>query len=243
VAIMNQSAARQTFGNENPIGKRINVFWSGDPEAEVVGVVADIRHDSLGTEPSATLFLSNAQRPNQFNSLVVRARADPAAVVAAVKEQVRAVDPDQGVSDIKTMDQLAAESIARPRVQAALMGVFGLVALLLACVGIYAVVSYSVEQRTREMGIRLALGAGPSYILRMVLREGLTLAAAGIFAGLIASVALTRYLATLLYTVRPTDAAVYASVSAILAAAALAGCYIPARRATHVDPAVVLRDE
>jgi putative ABC transport system permease protein len=240
---LNQSAARQIYPDENPLGKRLNVFWSGDREVEVIGVVADIRHDALSTEPSPTLFLPNAQRPNTFNALVVRAKGDSAPVVAAVKEQIRAIDPDQGASDIKTMEQLAAQSIARPKVQATLMALFGLVALVLACVGIYAVVSYSVEQRTRELGIRLALGAAPFSILRMVLREGLILAGSGIAAGLLAAAALTRYLATLLYTVRPTDTLVYASVSAILAAAAVAGCYVPARRATRVDPAIVLREE
>ncbi len=243
VAVLNQLAARQIFPGENPIGKRLNVFWNGEPEAEVVGVVADMRHDALGVEPYPTVFLPNAQRPNTFNALVVRTKGDPGAIVAAVKEQVRAVDPNQGAAEIKTMEELAAQSIARPKAQATLMGVFGLVALALACVGIYSVVSYSVEQRTREMGIRLALGAAPLSILRMVLREGLYLAGSGIAAGLLAAAALTRYLSTLLYTVRPTDTGVYATVSAILAAAALAGCYFPARRATRVDPVVVLREE
>jgi predicted permease len=243
VAILNKAAARQIFADENPLGKRLSVFWTGDPEVEVVGVVADIRHDALSTEPAPTLFLPNAQRPNAFNALVVRTKGDPAAVVAAVKEQIRAVDPDQGASDIKTMEELTAQSIARPKVQATLMSVFGLVALVLACVGIYAVVSYSVEQRTRELGIRLALGAAPLSILRMVLREGLFLAGSGIVAGLLAAAALTRYLEAQLYAVRPTDALVYAVVSAVLAAAAVAGCWVPARRATRVDPAVVLREE
>jgi putative ABC transport system permease protein len=243
VVIMNRAAARQTFPDENPIGKRLSVFWNGDPQAEVIGVVGDTRFDTLGTEPIPTLFLPNAQRPNLANALVVRVKGEPSALVAAVKEQMRAVDPDQGTFEIKTMEELTAQSIAQPKVQATLMAVFGLVALVLACVGIYAVVSYSVEQRTREMGIRLALGAAPLSILQMVLREGLWLAGSGIAAGLLAAVALTRYLSTLLYTVRPTDPVVYASVSAILAAAAVAGCYVPARRATRVDPAVVLREE
>ncbi|HLK65455.1 MAG TPA: ABC transporter permease [Bryobacteraceae bacterium] len=243
VAILNKSAARQMYPDENPVGKRMNVFWSGTPDVEIVGVVADIRHDGLNVEPSPTMFLPNAQRPNSFNSLVVRTKGDPAPVVAAVKEQMHQIDPDQGAFEIRTMEQLTAQSIARPKVQATLMGVFGLVALVLACVGIYAVVSYSVEQRTREMGIRLALGAAPLSILQMVLREGLFLAGGGILAGLLAAAGLTRYLSTLLYAVRPTDTLVYASVSATLAAAALAGCYFPARRATRVDPAVVLREE
>jgi len=243
VAILNKSAAQEIYADESPIGKRMNVFWSGDREVEVVGVVADIRHDALSVEPSPTMFLPNAQRPNSLNALVIQAKGDPSSMVTAVKEQIHAVDPDQGYLEVRTMEQLTAQSIAGPKVQAALMGIFGLVALVLACVGIYAVVSYGVEQRTREMGIRLALGAAPRSILRMVLREGFVLAAAGIGSGLVAASALTRYLSTLLYTIRPTDPAVYSAVSAILVIAALAGCYFPARRATHVDPAVVLREE
>ena len=141
------------------------------------------------------------------------------------------------------MEQLISSSVARPRFQTTVLGLFGFVALALACLGIYSVISYSVEQRSREMGIRLALGAASRSILRMVLREGLWLAGAGIAAGLLAALALTRYLATLLYTVRPADSLVYTAVSALLAAAALAGCYVPARRATRVDPAMVLREE
>jgi putative ABC transport system permease protein len=148
-----------------------------------------------------------------------------------------------GAQEIATMEQVMSDAIARPRLQVTLMGIFGLLALSLACVGIYAVISYSVEQRTREMGIRLALGAAPRGIRRLVLREGFVLAAAGIGIGLVAARALTGYLSTLLYTVKPTDSLVFAGVSAVLAAAAMAGCYFPARRATRVDPAVVLRDE
>jgi len=163
--------------------------------------------------------------------------------VAVVKEQIHAVAPHQGVEDIRTMEDVMSRSIARPKLEVALLTVFGLLALVLACVGIYAVISYSVEQRMREMGIRLALGAAPRTILHLVMREGFALSAAGIGIGLLAAMALTRYLKTLLFEIRPTDAPVYATVSAVLAAAALAGCYFPARRATRVDPAVVLREE
>ena len=133
--------------------------------------------------------------------------------------------------------------MARPRLEMTVLAIFGVLALTLACIGIYAVISYSVEQRRREMGIRLALGAAPRGLRQMVLGEGLLLAGGGIAAGLIAALLLTRYLASMLYTIRPTDPAVYAAVSAVLALAAAAGCYFPARRATRVDPAVVLRDE
>ncbi len=243
VLILNRAAAQEIFPNENPIGKRLNVSWQGPPESEVIGVSADIRHNGLEHDAYPTIFLPNGQRPNLFTFLLVRTRGDNASAIAAVRQQIREADPDQGVSDIKTMTDVMADSIARPRIQAALLGVFGMVALALACLGIYAVVSYSVEQRSREMGVRLALGAAPASILGMVLREGLLLAAAGIVVGVVASLALTRYLETMLFAIRATDPQVYVTVCAILAASAAAGCYFPASRATRVDPAVVLREE
>ncbi|MBZ5727472.1 MAG: ABC transporter permease [Acidobacteriia bacterium] len=243
VALLNQAAARANFPGENPIGKRVKVTWSmGPEEVEIVGLAADIRHNALDATPEPCLFLPHAQQPSGFVSLVVRTRAQSLSAVSAVKEQIRAAAPHQGAQEIETMEDVVSASIARPRLDVAILGVFGLLALALAALGIYAVVSYSVEQRTREMGIRLALGAAPRSIRRMVLREGLLLALAGIGAGLAAALGLTRYLASLLYAIRPTDALVYAAVSAVLAAA-IAGCFVPARRATRVDPAVVLREE
>jgi ABC-type antimicrobial peptide transport system permease subunit len=156
---------------------------------------------------------------------------------------MRQVDPDQGTAEIQSMEQMVSSSVAVPRLQTVLLGAFGALGLLLACVGIYAVISYSVAQRLREVGIRLALGAAPGAIRAMVLREGMLLAALGIVGGAAASLALTRYLATMLYTVKPTDPTVFAAVAGILALAAAAGCWFPARRATSVDPAVVLREE
>jgi len=141
------------------------------------------------------------------------------------------------------MDQVLSDYVAKPRLEAAVLGIFGVLALLLACVGTYAVISYSVEQRTREMGIRVAVGAAPQAILGMVLREGLWLAAVGIGAGMLSALALTRYLRSLLFAVTPTDPLVYTLVAAVLALTAFAGCYFPARRATRVDPALVLREE
>jgi len=245
--ILNQTAATMLYPGENPIGKRLMVEWGKSSIApngmEIVGVAADIRHDGLDTKPEPCIFLAHAQQPNGYLSLLVRTRGTPENLIAQVKEQVRAVAPAQGIQDIQTMETVMSDSIARPKLEVAIFGIFGMVALALACVGIYAVISYSVEQRTREMGIRLALGAAPSSILGMVLREGALLAAAGLVGGLLAAFLLTRYLETLLYTIRPTDPLVYASVSGVLSLAAIAGCYFPARRATHVDPAVVLREE
>ncbi len=244
VAILNQAAARMVFPGENPVGQRLQVDWPVYPKpvVEIVGVAADVRHNGLDHKPAPCLFLSQAQAPSGMASLVIRTASDPAAAIAAVKEQMQAAAPNQGVQDVTTMEQLISSSLARPKLEVVLTAIFGVVALALACVGVFAVVSYSVEQRTREMGIRLALGAAPLSILRMVLGEGLSLACAGITAGLLAALGLTRFLATLLYTVRPTDPMVYAVATILLGMAAIAGCYVPARRATRVDPAVVLRE-
>jgi putative ABC transport system permease protein len=243
VAIVNQEAAKLLFGTEDPIGKRIRIFWGLVKEPQIVGVAASMRRDSPDVLPQPTVYICNMQAPSLFASLVIRTQGHPVTAVAAVKEAMRQVDPDQGTAEIQSMEQLVSGSIAGPRLQAVLLGAFGALGLLLACVGIYAVISYSVAQRMREVGIRLALGAAPGAIRGMVLCEGMLLAAAGIAIGAAASLALTRYLATMLYTVKPTDPAVFASVAAILAVAAAAGCWFPAHRATSVDPAVVLREE
>ncbi len=228
---------------ESPLGKRLRIGWFPQNDVEIVGVAGDIRHSDLAQPPNPTVFLASAQGASLLASLVVRYSGDTASAVAAVKEQLRAIDPDQGIEKVQSMEELVSDQVARPRLQATVLGVFGAVALVLACLGIYAVISYSVVQRTREMGIRLALGAAPLSILRGVIGEGMALSAAGITLGIGAAFALTRYLEKLLYTIHPTDPSVYAAVCALLAGAALAGCYFPARRATRVDPAVVLRDE
>ena len=243
VAILNQTAAHMFFADEDPLGKRVSVSWNDAREVQIVGVVADIRHSQLHTKPDPCLFLPNAQQPFPFSSLVVRTTGDPSLLLAAVKEQIREVDPDQGVSEVQTMEQLVADSIASPRLQTLLLSSFGFLALTLACIGIYGVIWYSVSQRTREFGIRLALGAPPGAVFDLVLREGFRLTALGLAIGLAAAFALTRYMKILLYEVEPTDPATFAGVSALLLLVAAAACYFPASRATRVDPAVVLRDE
>jgi predicted permease len=244
VGILNLTAAQQIFPGENPVGKRLRVAWGQGPnEVEIVGITADIRHRGLDAEPDPCLFMPQAQQPSAFVSLLVRTAADPVSLIPAVKQQIHAVYPSQGIQDIQTMEDVVAGSIARPKLDATIMAVFGAMALTLACLGIYAVISYSVEQRMREMGIRLALGAAPAGILGMVLGEGMTLAAAGIVAGIGASLGLTRYLSSLLYAVKPADPAVFGAVTVVLALAAAGGCYFPARRATRADPAMVLREE
>jgi putative ABC transport system permease protein len=243
VVIINRAVAAMLYPGENPLGKRVRLDWTFVTNAEIVGVAENTRHDDVNVEPQPTVYVCNMQAPSLFASLLVRTQGDPMTAVAAVKEAMRQVDPDQGTAEIQSMEQMVSASIAGPRLQAALLGVFGGLGLLLACVGIYAVISYSVTQRLREVGIRLALGAAPGAIRGMVLREGMLLAAIGIAIGVGASLLLTRYLATMLYTVKPTDPAVFGSVGVVLAVAAAMGCWFPAMRATSVDPAVVLREE
>jgi len=221
----------------------LRVAWGGATNPEVVGVAEDMRHDGYAVEPQPTLYVCNMQAPGIWASLVIRTRGEPSAAIGAIKEQLRLADPEQGGGEILPLEQLLRGAIAGPRVQTFLLAGFGALALLLACVGIYAVIAYSVAQRTREMGIRLALGAAPAAIRAMVLREGMAVAAIGIGGGVVAAVILTRYLKTLLYEVKPTDVAVYAAVCAVLAISAVAGCWLPARRATTVDPSAVLREE
>ncbi len=193
VGVLNQTAAQQIFPGENPLGKRLRVAWGQGPnEVEIVGISADIHHRGLDTKAEPCLFMPQAQQPSAYVSLLVRTAADPVSLIPAVKEQIHSAYPSQGIQDIQTMDEVVSNSVARPKLDATIMGVFGALALTLACLGIYAVISYSVEQRMREMGIRLALGAAPAGILAMVLREGMALAAGGIVVGIGASLGLTR---------------------------------------------------
>jgi predicted permease len=243
VAMLNETAARRLFGNGEALGRRLTVSWNDAREVEIVGVVRDIRHSQLQTEPEPCLFLPNDQQPFPLSSLVVRTAGNPLALVAAVKEQVRQVDSDQGIAEIRTLEQLVASAMARPRVQTALGGLLSIVALILAVVGIYGVIAQSVGQRTREIGIRFALGASRRSIFTVVLHEGLSLTAVGLVIGVGASVGLTRYIRRLLFEVGPLDPIVFAAVNALMLIVAAAACATPAARAARVDPAVILKEE
>jgi putative ABC transport system permease protein len=243
VGIINETAARAFYPHEDPIGKRLQVFWNGIEPVEIVGVSADIRHGDLKTEPRTTVFLSNDQVPSTIAAIVVRTAGDTRPFVSLVRKAIHQVDPGQGTAGIASMENLIADSIDRPRVQAWLLGLLAGIALALACIGIYGVISYGVSQRSREIGVRVALGARRKTIFALVLRDGLTMTLAGLAIGLAAALALTRFLKSLLYQVEPTDPAVLAGGCALILLVAAIACCAPALRAMRIDPASVLRQE
>ncbi|HWS54925.1 MAG TPA: ABC transporter permease [Pyrinomonadaceae bacterium] len=239
--VVNHALVREFFPGGDALGKRVSA--GGDTWWTIVGVVGDVRQSGL-TQPSRPeLFFPYAGRRVDGMTLVARSAGDPAELTAAVRREVRAVDPNQPVYNVRTMEEVIDLSISNRRLNMTLLSVFAGLATLLAVVGIYSVMSYLVTQHTREIGIRMALGARPSNILRLVLGQGLTLTLAGVGLGLLAAFGLTRLMSSLLYGVAGTDPLTYAAVSALLVVVALAACYVPARRATKVDPLVALRYE
>lgn len=244
VIVVNETFARRYFPGEDPVGKRL-VFSGDNPvRREIVGVVGDVRHQGLDKEASPEYYLSYLQSPNYNLKLVVRsASADPGDLASAVRGVIREVDKDQLVGEMKTMETLVAESVAPRRFNMTLLGVFATVALVLASIGIFGVISYSVTQRTREIGIRMALGAQKGDVLRIVIKQGMTLALVGVMLGLLGAFALTRVMSSLLYGISATDPLTFTTVALLLTTTALLACYIPARRATKVDPLVALRYE
>jgi putative ABC transport system permease protein len=246
VAIINSTFARRFWPGEDPIGRRFKFgdSTSNAPWMTIVGVVGDMRRTGLDVDVRCETFLPYTQRRFVgFLSLVVRAQSDPRTIASAVRDQVWSLDPNQPVSHIRTMDQLLDGMMAQRRLNMILFALFGGVALVLAAVGVYGVISYSVTQRTHEIGIRMALGAGSGDVLKMILRNGMTLVLSGVGVGLLAAVALTRLMSTLLFGVSATDPVTFVAISAILSGVALVACFVPALRAIRVDPMVALRYE
>jgi putative ABC transport system permease protein len=244
VAVINQNLARRFFSGEDPLGKQLAIPGLGPPKVwQIVGVVGDVRLRASDTTARPMIYLPYLQSPRWGLSLVIHSRDDAAKLAAAVRSQVWTVDKDLLVERVRTMEQVLSESVALPRLETILMGAFAALALGLAMLGIYAIMSYSVRQRTREFAVRMALGARPGDILKITLRQGLLLTTAGLAAGLGGAFAATRLLRSLLYGVTATDPLTFVIVPLVLAGVALAACYLPARRATKVDPLIALRSE
>jgi len=249
VVIINQTMARMFWPDEDPIGQRIWIGkpmgpeWTEPSPREIVGIVGDIHGASLAIVPDPTMYLTYAQRPIVQAYFVIRTRQSPMAAVPEFRNAMHDVDSDLPLAQVKTMEQVLLDSVTDWRFRTILLALFGGLAMFIAAIGIYGVISYSVAQRTHEIGIRMALGARREEVLKLVVGQGLKLALIGVAIGIAGALALTRLLSSLLYGVKPTDPPTFIAVSLILTAVALAACYIPAHRATKVDPMVALRYE
>jgi len=249
VLMINEAMARRFFPNQDPVGKRLQ---TGDPSPNspwetIVGVVGNVKYAGLEAEETPTLYVPYTTPGwvswSRTMYLVVRTAGEPLGLSSALRQQIRALDADLPVANLKTMEQVIHESVTEPRFRTSLLGLFAAVALLLAVIGIYGVISYAVTERTHELGIRMALGAQTGDVLRLVIGQGMKLALVGVAIGLAASFALTRLMKSLLFGVSATDPLTFALIAMLLATVALLACYVPARRATQVDPMVALRCE
>jgi putative ABC transport system permease protein len=244
VAVVSEALGRREWGDRSAIGERIRVQWHGQPiEAEVVGVVAQVRHDGLDRQPRAEVFLPLEQVPFGSMTYVVRGQGDPSALIAAARQAVWSVDPLQTFYETGQVERMVASSVVQQRFTTLLLASFAVVALALCVLGVYGVISFAAAQRTREIGVRMALGADRASIRRLVLREGAAVVAAGVAIGLPVALISTRVLRTMLFEVAPVDPIALLASTALLSLVALAACYIPARRATLVDPVRALRAE
>ncbi|MBX3277644.1 MAG: ABC transporter permease [Acidobacteria bacterium] len=244
VVIINETLARQHFPDRNPLGEKLIInMKSENAPCEIVGVVGDVKHTALDAPVREMVYWPHPELAYPLMTLMVRTDSDPLALAGAIRREVASLDPDQPISHVRTMEQLLAASTARARFGATLLGIFAGVAMLLAAIGIYGVMSYTVAQRRREIGIRMALGANGRDVVRLVLRNGMMLAATGIGIGLPAAFALARLMSGMLFGIEATDPLTFITVALLLAGAAFAACYLPARRATRVDPMIALRYE
>lgn len=243
VLVVNETMSRRLWPGEEVVGKRVKL---GDPNggwAQIVGVVKDVKHNGLNAEPAMDAYAPHLQVPWPWMTIALRSNLDPTSLEAAVRREVQAIDPDKAVASVKTMDQLIGESVGERRLSLVLFGLFAVVALLLSAVGIYGVMAYGVTQRTHEIGIRIAVGAQPRDVVKLVVGRGMMLALTGVAIGVGAAYGLTRLMASLLFEISTTDPATFVVIALILVGVALLACYIPALRASKVDPMVALRHE
>ena len=250
VVVVNETFARHYFPHEQALGQKLQLsaparIWRNQrlTSFEIVGVARDVKSAGLKAASEPAYYVPALQAPLQDMTFLVRTHGDPTSLVPALRNAVWAIDPNQPISNVDTLEKIVADNIAQPRLNMLLMGLLGALALVLATVGIYALLSYAVTQRTQEIGIRLALGAQVADVLKLILKQGMILVVIGEAIGLAGAFALTRLLSGLLFGVTPTDATTFATVSGVLIAVALLACYVPARRATKVDPLVALRYE
>jgi len=241
--VVSESFVRQYLGDVPPLGQRIGMEWTDTLVGTIVGVVGDVKHSGVDSLASPTIYWAEEQFPWSAMSLVVRASGDPEQLATAVTGKVHALDPELAVADVKPLDAYLGDALARRRFSMTLLAGCAGLALLLTGVGLYGVMAYSVVQRTRELGIRLALGESGDAVLRGVLKRGLALVAVGVLVGLAGALVFTRVLAALLYEVSTTDPVVFGVIIGLLAAVGILSSYVPARRATRVDPMVALRSE
>ena len=243
--IIDEEFARRYWPNEEAVGKRIRK-GHGDKSSvlTVVGVVGRVKMEGLSQDSNRVQgYFPFLQVPTGGMTVIVKGAADPNQLVSAIRQQVKQIDPDQPIYSIRTMDEIRSESVSGERLNLTLLSLFAGIALVLAMVGIYGVMSYSVTQRTHEIGIRMAIGAQPRDVFKMIIGHGMLLAGVGVVSGLVGAFALTRLMASMLFGVEPTDPVTFASIALLLTGVALLACYIPGRRATKVDPVVSLRYE
>jgi len=253
VVMINQTMARRYWPDQNPVGRRlqphfpaVKVPWrpeSSNTWLTVVGVVGDVKEDGLNDQTSAEIYVPYLQNPSSLMNLLVRSTSDPLRLVPSVRSQVLAVDEDQPVYNINTMENVFSQSIAAPQVITLLLTTFGAVALMLAAIGVYSVMSYSVAQRTHEVGVRIALGAQRRHVLKMIVGQGLKLVLVGVALGVTTAFAVTRVISNLLFGVTATDPLIFVVVPLLLVVIAMLASYVPARRALKVDPMIALRNE
>jgi putative ABC transport system permease protein len=244
VAVISDALRRREWPTESPVGKRIRVQWQGEwGEAEIVGVVGQVRHESLAMAARPEVFLAFAQRPFSSMTYVVKSSEQVSTLIPRIKQEIWSVDPRQPIYDAAALETLVHNSLVRQRFSTTIISGFALLALILCASGIYGIISFTTSQRTREIGVRMALGADAPMIRRMVLREGSVVIAIGLIAGLAAALVSSRFLQTLLFEIRPSDPVTMVGVSVGLGLVGLAACYVPARRATRVDPLTALRTD